>query len=47
MDAPDVKEDGDSPSGGVYELIILDGLTWLQINGSLGPLIRIFRRRWS
>jgi hypothetical protein len=41
------KEDGGSPSGGGEELVIVDGLAWLQVGNSLGHLTRNFRRRWN
>jgi hypothetical protein len=41
------KEDGGSPSGGGEELVIVDGLAWLQVGNSLGPLTRNVRRRWT
>jgi hypothetical protein len=34
------EEDGGSLSGGGDELVIVDGLTQLQVGNSLGPLIR-------
>jgi hypothetical protein len=43
----DREEDGGSPSGGGDELVIVDGLAWLQVGNSLGPLTRNVRRRWT
>jgi hypothetical protein len=39
------KEDGGSPSGGGYDLILLDGVLWLEIDSSLGHLTIILRRK--
>jgi hypothetical protein len=44
---PEEKKYGDSPSGGGVDLIFLDGLALLQIDSSLGHLMRNFKRIWS
>jgi hypothetical protein len=42
VDVPEEKEDGGSLSGGGDEFILLDGIAWLQVDTSLGHLMRNF-----
>jgi hypothetical protein len=47
VSALEEEEDGGFPSGGGYELEIVDGLTQIQVYNSPGHLTRSFRRIWA
>jgi hypothetical protein len=44
---PEEKEDGGFPSGEEDELILLDGLAWMQVDTSLHHLKINFIRIWT